>query len=171
MRTLLSTLMLAAASLLSNTTVQSHGSTEPQHGGIVRMVGETMIELVSVDGGADLYLREEDQPVPTGGMTGKVTVTIDGVKSEAGLSPAGDNKLQALGVKLSAPCKVSVHVCIAFRSALPQPLRARRGWPAASGPFATCPSHSRGPGGMNACSLNYPPSPSGSLMLQQRDTP
>lgn len=116
MRTLLITLILAAASLISNTAVQAHGSTVPQHGGVVRMVGETVIELVSVDGGADLYLREEDEPVPTGGMTGKLTVTVDGVKSEAELSPAGDNKLQARGVKISAPCKVSVQVVRADQS-------------------------------------------------------
>lgn len=104
------------AALGSNADALAHGSAAPKHGGVVRMVGETVIELVVVDGGADIYLREEDQPLPTAGMTGKLTVTLETAKSEAALTPASNNKLQARGVKIPAPSKVSVQVVRADQS-------------------------------------------------------
>jgi hypothetical protein len=112
MRTLLSILLLSAAALLSNTAARAHGSTQPEHGGVVQMVGETVIELVVVDGGADIYLREEDEPLASAGMTGKLTVTRDGVKSQAALSAAGENKLQARGIDISAAANVSTRVSV-----------------------------------------------------------
>jgi len=45
----------------------AHGSMKPQHGGLVHMSGETLIELVTGPKGVDVYLSEEDEPVPAAG--------------------------------------------------------------------------------------------------------
>ena len=101
-------LLLGAASLTFNTMVLAHGSTKPQHGGIVQMVGETVFELVVLADKTELYLVDDGEELASADMTGKLTITSDGVKSEAILQPAGGNKLEAKGVKIPSSAKVAV---------------------------------------------------------------
>jgi hypothetical protein len=109
MKPLLVTLFTATAALtLSH--AYGHGSTKPEHGGIVRVVGETVFELVAQDKGADVYLKEEDEKLDTADMSGKLTVTVNDAKSEAALIPAGGNKLTAKDVSLPSGSKVTVFV-------------------------------------------------------------
>ncbi|WP_313803036.1 hypothetical protein [Sphingobium sp.] len=89
-------------------TAFAHGSMKPQHGGIVQMSGETLIELVSGPKGTDVYLSEEDEPVAATDYTAKLTQTLAGKKSEAALKPAGGNKLSAPGFKAAKGAKVVV---------------------------------------------------------------
>jgi len=96
-------LLLGAASLTFNTMVLAHGSTKPQHGGIVQMVGETVFADKT-----ELYLVDDGEELASADMTGKLTITSDGVKSEAILQPAGGNKLEAKGVKIPSSAKVAV---------------------------------------------------------------
>ncbi|NOW45130.1 hypothetical protein FHW96_001285 [Novosphingobium sp. SG751A] len=77
----------------------AHGSMKPQHGGMVQMSGETVIELVSTPKGIDVYLTDEDEPVAAAGYTAKLTQTAGGAKTEAVLTLAGANKLSAAGFK------------------------------------------------------------------------
>lgn len=104
------TLLLLCTAALTFTQAGAHGSTKPVHGGVVQMVGETSFELVALVDKAEVYLIEESEPVATATMTGKLTITSNGVKSEAALTAAGDNKLEAKGVKIPSGAKVVVQV-------------------------------------------------------------
>jgi len=81
---------------------------KPQHGGLVQMTGETMFELVTGPKGVDVYLSEEDEPVPAAGYTAKLTQTAAGKKTEAPLKAAGGNKLSAPGFKAAKGAKIVV---------------------------------------------------------------
>ena len=100
----LTALALVAAPAL----LHAHGSMKPQHGGMVQMTGETMFELVSGPKGVDVYLSEEDEPMPAAAFTAKLTQTAAGKKSEAILRPAGGNRLSAPGFKPTKGAKLVV---------------------------------------------------------------
>lgn len=103
-RTGLTALALAALPA----TAFAHGSMKPQHGGLVQMTGETMFELVAGPKGVDVYLSEEDEPIPAAGYTAKLTQTAGGAKTEAALKPAGGNKLSAPGFRAAKGAKIVV---------------------------------------------------------------
>ncbi|MCI4592428.1 hypothetical protein MOK15_20370 [Sphingobium sp. BYY-5] len=103
-RTMIAGLALMAAPAM----LHAHGSMKPQHGGLVQMTGETMIELVAGPKGVDVYLSEEDEPLATAGFTAKLTQTAAGAKTEAALKPAGGNKLSAPGFKAAKGAKLVV---------------------------------------------------------------
>lgn len=117
MKALLMTL-IAATTALSFDAVVAHGSTKPAHGGIVQIVGETSFELVPLENGAEVYLKEEDEELDTAQMSGKLTVTHEGSKLEAPLVAAGGNKLAAKDIKLESGAKVSVFVTRADQTKL-----------------------------------------------------
>lgn len=99
----------AALALLALPSFASaHGSMKPQHGGLVQMSGETMIELVTAPKGVDVYVSEEDEPIPAASFTGKLTQTAAGKKSEAALKAAGGNKFSAPGFKAAKGAKIVV---------------------------------------------------------------
>jgi len=102
------TTLAAIALITAPAMLYAHGSMKPQHGGLVQMTGETMIELVSGPNGVDVYLSEEDEPLVAGGFTAKLTQTAAGAKSEAALKPAGGNKLSAAGFKTAKGAKLVV---------------------------------------------------------------
>ena len=108
-RTGLLALSVAALALIAAPAiVHAHGSMKPQHGGLVQMTGETMFELVTGPKGVDIYLSEEDEPIPAAGYTAKLTQTAKGAKTEAALKPAGGNKLSAPGFKAAKGAKIVV---------------------------------------------------------------
>jgi hypothetical protein len=86
----------------------AHGSMKPQHGGLVQMSGETLIELVTGPKGVDVYLTEEDEPVAAADYTAKLTQTAGGAKTEVALRPAGANRLTAGGFKAAKGAKIVV---------------------------------------------------------------
>ncbi len=102
---LLAALLLAAAGLISATPALAHGDGKPKHGGVVQSASDLNFELVADDSGATLYLEDHDQPLPSTGFSGKLTVLQAGVKTEAALQPGGANKLSAPGLKLAAGAK------------------------------------------------------------------
>ena len=90
-------------------TADAHGSMKPEHGGIVQMVGETRFELVNGPTGIALYVKEEEEDVPSAGMAAKLTVTTNaGKTSTVEMAPAGGNKFEAKGAKIPAGSKVGV---------------------------------------------------------------
>lgn len=102
-------LILAGAALaVLPASAIAHGSMKPQHGGLVQMTGETMIELVAGPRGVDIYLSEEDEPLAAAGFTAKLTQSVAGAKTEAALKPAGGNKLTAAGFKTAKGAKLVV---------------------------------------------------------------
>jgi hypothetical protein len=100
------TLLLLAAASLNFSAAHAHGSTTPQHGGIVEMSNELVFELVARGDGAELYIDDHGQTVPTAKVTGKLSVLSGGAKSEAKLEPAAGEKLVAKGLKLAKGDKV-----------------------------------------------------------------
>jgi hypothetical protein len=100
---------LAAMALIAAPAVlHAHGSMKPQHGGMVEMTGETMFELVTGPNGVDVYLSEEDEPIPAAGYTAKLIQTVAGQKSEALLSADGGNKLSAPGFQAAKGARIVV---------------------------------------------------------------
>ncbi|MPS68848.1 MAG: hypothetical protein E2586_10160 [Novosphingobium sp.] len=99
-----------AAVLLASApaTAFAHGSMKPQHGGIVAMSGEILVEMVKSPKGVSFYVSEEDEPVPASGFDAKVTVTAAGKKTQTALVAAGGNRFSAPGLAAPKGSKVVV---------------------------------------------------------------
>lgn len=104
------TCLAALALIATPAIVHAHGSMKPQHGGMVQMSGETVIELTTTPKGVIIYLSEEDEPIATAGFTAKLTQTAAGKKTEATLKPASGNKLFASGFKPARGAKLVVAI-------------------------------------------------------------
>lgn len=90
--------ILALTSLLGlPAIVQAHGDVEPKHGGIIAVVKDIDYELVTKPDAVTIYVEDHGKLVSTKAATAKVTMLTGGQKSEANLTPAGDNKLEAKG--------------------------------------------------------------------------
>ena len=98
--------LFAASSLTLSPAAFAHGDAQAAHGGIVQVAHDVNFELVSQADGATLYLVDHGKPLPSQGISGKLTILNKGQKAEADLKPAGDNKLVAAGVVLSPGAKV-----------------------------------------------------------------
>ena len=100
--------LTATAPLLTAAPAFAHGSLKPQHGGMVQMSGEIMVELVKAPKGIDVYVSEEDEPVAANRFDAKMSVTIGSAKSDAVLKPQAGNKFSAPGVKAPKGTKIVV---------------------------------------------------------------
>ena len=98
--------VVLAAMALSAGAAWSHGDEKARHGGIVQIAGETKFELVAKGDSAEVYLDDHGETIPTGKLSGKLTVLSGTAKSEAKLEPAAGDKLVAKGVKLAKGDKV-----------------------------------------------------------------
>ena len=105
----LNVLLLSLGSLLFNASALAHGDETPQHGGIVKVEHEMIFELVRGDSSVAVYLRDHGKPYSTEKLTGNVTVLAAGKKSDATLTPAGENKMTA-DVIISNGAKVLVKI-------------------------------------------------------------
>ena len=86
---------------------------KPKHGGVVQAASDLSFELVPRGDTATIYVEDHGKPFATAGMTGKLTVLNGSEKSEAELKPAGDNRLEAQGVKLAKGAKAVATVTTA----------------------------------------------------------
>lgn len=102
---LAATTLIGASILALSPAAFAHGDAKAAHGGIVQVAHDVHFELVAQADGATLYLVDHGKPLPSQGISGKLTILNKGQKSEADLKPAGDNKLVA-GVVLSPGAKV-----------------------------------------------------------------
>jgi hypothetical protein len=93
--------------------VSAHGSHAPRHGGIIKTTAETSIELVVGPEGAEVYLTEEDEPVPSAGLSGKILVLAGGARTDTPLVPAGANRFAAKGLKIGKGSRVLVQLTLA----------------------------------------------------------
>ena len=82
------------------TGVASAHTANPKHGGVVREAGDLSFELVAKGDTATIYIDDHGKPLATQGMAGKLTVLNGKEKTEADLTPAGENRLEAKGVKV-----------------------------------------------------------------------
>ncbi|CCA90337.1 hypothetical protein [Novosphingobium sp. PP1Y] len=102
-------LLAAAPAAVIPGTAYAHGSMKPQHGGMVQMSGETLFELVKGAKGVDVYISEEDEPLPASEFSAKLIVTsASGAKATTAMNAAKANRFAAPGVKLQAGSKVVV---------------------------------------------------------------
>ena len=99
---------LCASTIIAN-GVLAHGE-KPKHGGVVQVANDLAFELVTKGDVATIHVEDHGKPFATAGMSGKLTVLNGTEKSEAQLKPAGDNRLEAQGVKLGKGSKAVVSV-------------------------------------------------------------
>lgn len=104
MKKLFSSLLLGL-SLVATGAVLAHGVEKPRHGGVVQSASDLSFELATQGDSTLLYVEDHGKPLATQGMAGKLTVLQGTQKSDAELKPAGDNKLEAKGVRLAAGAK------------------------------------------------------------------
>ena len=114
---LLTIAMLGAAALSFN-AAHAHGDAQSRHGGMVQMASDLSFELVGGPDGATIYVEDHGKPLATAGMAGKLTVLNGAEKTEAELRPAGDNRLEARGVKLAKGSKAVAALTTASKKAL-----------------------------------------------------
>lgn len=93
--TFITLVFVAFSALFFAPNASAHGDTKPLHGGVVKVEHEMVFELVREESGASLYLRDHGKPYSTAKVTGGITVLAGGKKSDATLTPAGDNKMTA----------------------------------------------------------------------------
>jgi len=103
-------LALGLSMLAFNVPIQAHGSSKPEHGGVVQIAGETLLELVVRPDGVALYLKDDDDEVVSADMTAKLTIVSKGAKTEVPMQAAAGNKFEAKGLKVVSGSKVSVLV-------------------------------------------------------------
>ncbi len=101
------------ASLCVSSAVLAHGTHEPLHGGTVKMVGDTAIELVADGKDAYVYVVEHDGEYSSDGSTGTLTILKDGAVATVALRPAGGNRLMARGAALGPGARVVVALTLA----------------------------------------------------------
>lgn len=95
-------LLAVGAMALLPATSYAHGSMKPSHGGVVEMSGEIMVELVTKPKALEIYVSEEDEPIPAESFDATLIQTApDGAKSQSALKPAGGNKFLSSGRPVS----------------------------------------------------------------------
>lgn len=88
----------------------AHGDTNPKHGGVVQLVGETVFELVAKPDGAEVYLVDDHENAVATDFTGKIKVLSGGVTQDVALVPGAGNKFTAPGVKLVSGARAIITV-------------------------------------------------------------
>ena len=97
---------LLALSAVTMNAAMAHGAGKPRHGGVVQVANDVNFELVVEADGATIYLVDHDEPMPSQGISGKLTVLQGSQKSETDIQAAGGNKLSAKGVKIASGAKI-----------------------------------------------------------------
>lgn len=90
-----------------------HGSTEPQHGGVVKIVGEMSFELVNGDNRIELYLLDDGELMDTSNMTARIKIKSETPARYIDLQPAGGNRFSAANVSLADGAKILALVTLA----------------------------------------------------------
>ena len=85
----------------------AHGGTQPEHGGIVQLVGDMSFELVPAADHVELFVEDDGEEVNSADLAAKLTIVDGSAKSEVALAPAGGNKFEAKGVKIPKGAKVT----------------------------------------------------------------
>lgn len=101
-KTLLTASILAFSATAFAADGHSHDA-KPEHGGVVTEASDIEFELVAKADRVTIYVRDHGKPASTRGATGKLTMLSGAQKTEAALTPAGDNKLEGNGSFSVAP--------------------------------------------------------------------
>ncbi len=96
------TVLVLGISVLAFNAAWAHGGVKPKHGGVVQAAGDLSFELAATDNGVTIHVEDHGKPLDTAGMTGKLTVLNGSERTEAELKAAGENRLEADGVKVGS---------------------------------------------------------------------
>lgn len=99
---------LAAAAALSAGAALAHGGNVPEHGGVLKLVADTSVELVRRPEGVQVWVEEEGEEVASGSMTGKLVIVAGADRSEVPLTPGAGNMWEAKGLTLKHGSNVTV---------------------------------------------------------------
>ena len=105
-------------SALSCGDAVAHNTSKAKSGGVMSSAGDLEFELVSSADGALIYVEDHGKPLPTSGVSGKLTVLAGSAKTEAELKSGGENRLVASGVKLTSGVKVVAVLTLAGKKPL-----------------------------------------------------
>lgn len=108
----ISSALLLAALIFGTVNAYAHGEAKAKLGGVVAMASDLSFELVATAAGATIYIEDHDKALPTKDMSGKLTVLTGKESANAVLKPAGDNKLDATGIKLMPGSKVVANITL-----------------------------------------------------------
>jgi len=97
MKHLLRSLAIATTLIAATPAIAHEEHGKPQHGGVVAEGGHYQAELVARADRLTLHITEHGAPLPTAGGSAKLTLLVDGRKSELTLPPAGENRFEAKG--------------------------------------------------------------------------
>jgi len=100
-------LLVLAVGSVSFNTAYAHGGTQPEHGGIVQLVGDMSFELVPAADHVELWVEDDGEEVTSADLAAKLTIVDGSANSEVALTPAGGNKFEAKGVKIGKGAKVT----------------------------------------------------------------
>jgi len=89
---------------------EGHHDVSPRHNGVVVEVKDVVYELVATAGSLTLHIDDHGRKIDTTGASGKITLLNGAEKTEAVLSPAGDNQLAATGTFKVGPGSKAVAV-------------------------------------------------------------
>lgn len=103
---------LALALALSGLTsaAYAHGGTVAEHGGVLKLVADTSVELVTKPTGVEVWVEEDGEETSSATLTGKLVIVEGGATKEVELQPAAGNMLEAKGLKVAHGAKVTVTV-------------------------------------------------------------
>ncbi|SDD26705.1 hypothetical protein SAMN05444678_11137 [Sphingomonas sp. YR710] len=110
MKKILPAILLAIATAGASQPAFAHGATQPKHGGIVSMSGETLFELVNAPTGIQLFVVDDDEPVVATAMTAKLSLDAGGKTQNIMLKPAAGNRFDGPVLKLKPGAKLGVLV-------------------------------------------------------------
>ena len=105
-------LLLAVALTTACGLALAHGDEQPKRGGTVSVAEDLAFELVPQPNGAGIYIEDHGKPALTQGMTGKLTVLNGADKAQVELIAAGDNVLEAKGVRIAVGTKAVAAVTL-----------------------------------------------------------
>ena len=108
LKTVLVSGVLLMAPLVASGEALAHGSMKPQHGGLVALAGEVVVELVRTPRTVSVYLTDEDEPLVASDFSGKLIVSAGGGKRDVALKVAAGNRLDASGLKVPKGAKITV---------------------------------------------------------------
>lgn len=105
-------IFVLSGALLAFAHANSHGLTEPQHGGVLTTSGDWTFEVLDTADGVKVYLYDDTVPFDTTGMKGKIKVDHLESSIDVELEPAGENTLIAKDVDIRKGATVLVVVTL-----------------------------------------------------------
>lgn len=92
MKTLIQTSILFMLYLIMTSQTSAHGNSDPQHGGVIKVVGEYTFELVRHNKLTELYVSYENDALNANEMSGILKITQNKNKTKILLQSGQGNR-------------------------------------------------------------------------------